>query len=86
MKRILLLIAITLTVIFGLSAETVSYTDYSSGDPLTADGMNSRFTTLYNLVNGSLDSDNIEDSSIATVDLANDAVTNTKLASDAASL
>lgn len=39
--------------------------------------MNDRFTTLYNLVNGNLDSVNIENGEIATINLANDAVTNT---------
>ncbi len=57
------LLTATILIFFSaaiLSGESITYPgDYEAGNIIDAAGMNLRFTRLYNLVNGSLDMDNI---------------------------
>ncbi|MBI9101196.1 MAG: tail fiber domain-containing protein [Spirochaetales bacterium] len=85
-KLFVVLFLFILIIQVNLFAETISYIPYSTGNLITAEGMNTRFSLVYNLLTGNLESDNIASGAVAAINLANDAVDSTKLAYDADSL
>ena len=68
-----LLILLFIAVAFVITAGNVTkpYT-FSAGDTISASQMNANFDALYNLVNGNIDSTNIQDGTISAGDMASD--------------
>lgn len=57
--------------------------NYTNGTPAEASEVNDDFDTLYNVVNGSLDQNNLADNAVVESKITNSAVTADKLASNA---
>ncbi|MBI9104917.1 MAG: hypothetical protein JEY99_21045 [Spirochaetales bacterium] len=77
---------IFLIILLAAGAETITYPgDYSSGDLIGAAGMNARFSLVYSLLNGHLDSDNLADDAVGSSEIADDAVGTSEIADNAVS-
>lgn len=75
------LLATLCLVSTNLMAGTISRTySYTDGNTITANENNTNENTLYNEINGNLDTANFEDGGIATADLADGAITLAKTA------
>ncbi len=61
-------------------AGVITHTDYNAGDVITSALQNTNENAIVNEINGALDTANFEDGGVATADLADNAVTQAKLA------
>lgn len=77
MKKLLALLLLGLGT---ANAGLITHTDYTDGNTITAAGQNTNENTIVNEVNGNLNSDNLLDGGVSTADIADNAITNAKLA------